>query len=123
MIAGTGGVGGEAAVVFDEFAAGEEEFEELVAGHVGGRAGAEADVGAVEAVEGGFEFGAGGGCGGFVDEAEDFVAVDVFGGIGIHGEQYAPRRGRDASKSGHLYTISFGWYELRRVGNVSRIGV
>ncbi len=108
MIADAGGVGGEAAVVFDEFAAGEEEGEKFVAGHVGGGAGAEADVGAVEAVEGGFEFGAGGGGGGFVDEAEDFVAVDVFGGIGIHEEQYAPRWGPDSRESGHHYTNSIG---------------
>jgi hypothetical protein len=85
VVADAGGVGGETAVAFDDLAAGEKEVEKLVAGHVGGGAGAEADVGAVEAVEGGFQFAACEGRWGFMDQAEDFVAVDV-GGSGNHTE-------------------------------------
>lgn len=84
-------VGGEAAVVLHDLAVGEEEGEELVAGHIRGRAGAEAGVGTEAAGDLGLELAAGEGRGGEVNEAEDFVAVDVFGGI--HGMSIEDQQG------------------------------
>ena len=97
VIADAGGVGGESALVFDEFAVGEQEIQELVECHVRGGAGAEARGAAVDSGHFRFEFRARGRDGGCLDEMKNVMAVDVFGGI--HAAEYAVREGCDARQT------------------------
>ena len=120
VVADTRRVGGEAALVFDQLAAGEQETQYLLARHVGCGARAEAGLGTVAAGKLGFEFRTRGRRGGFVNEAEDFVAVNVFNGICIHDGSMRYGRSQIKTNMSTLYdfSLSLPCCDSRSTGNV-----